>query len=453
MTNALPAPITSRTAPSVRDLVNDQRAKAPITRRTIWYACTIVIVFFGFLGGLAATAPLDSSSIASGVLTVEGKKQDIQHLEGGTIETIHVRDADVVRIGDPLITLDRAKSEMVRDILSARLRDGRAQAARLRAERGELPYVSFDFSDEELATEDVLQTLAGEQNVFDARQEALAAQSDILKKRIEQMGSELQGLRDQIKAFERQKRLIGEEISAVAGLVEKGLEKNSRLLSLKRGQADIDRQLATTQANIARTEQRIGETRLQITNTKLSFLNEVVAELREVDKENFDLRERLQDADKTLDRTILRAPVAGTVVGLQVFTNGGVISPGQVLMSIVPRDDDLVVEARVNPNDIDNVSAGLPARVRLLAFSQRTVDMVTGTVEHVSADRLVDRDTGQPYYLARIRLDTTEVDPEIQSKLVPGMSAEVMITTGEHTILQYLTKPIRTSLSRALIED
>lgn len=283
--------------------------------------------------------------------------------------------------------------------------------------------------------------------------DALASQQKILNQRLAQLRSEIDGLRAQMKAQARQAELVRKEIASVAALVEKGLERQPRLLALQRTEADTDKAQALASASIARGQQRIGETSLQIQDLRIRFLSEVVAELREVDDEILDYQERLRDAETTLERTRIVAGVDGVVVGLNVFTVGGVIGPGERIMSLVPDNDLLIVEARVNPNDIDVVRTGLSARVRLTAFSQRSVDMIPGEVITVSADRLTDPATNVPYYLAKIRLDETALSGGLAEQITPGMGAEVMIRTGERTLFEYLTKPLSDSMQRALTEE
>lgn len=430
----------------------DRRAPPPVSRGAMAYGVAICVGFFGLFGGAAALVPLDSAAVAPGVINSEGNRRAIQHLEGGLVQRIHVREGSRVAAGEPLVTLDGAKAELARSILHGRLAAARALAARLRAERDGHDDIAFEFNDTELDDPEVLDAVAGQLRIFAARRDALRSQRDVLAQRTGQLRAEIAGLREQIAAQDRQSALIDQEIAAVSGLVGKGLERQSRLLALQRAKAEIDIAQALARAAIARGEQRIGETLLQGEDLQVRLLNEVVAELREVDDTVFGLRQQLRDAETTLARTVIRAGVDGSVVGLAVFTVGGVIAPGQVIMSLVPDHEPLVVEARVHPNDIDVVTAGLPARVRLAAFSQRVVDIVTGTVASVSADRLTDPVTNVPYYLARIDLDPAGLPPAIAGRLLPGMGVEVMIRTGEQTLLGYVTKPLRDSLARALIE-
>ena len=447
-----PAPLADR-AVSIRDMLSARRDEPPVSRGTFGYGFAIVGVFFGLFGATAVLAPLDSSAIAPGVISPQGKQQAVQHLEGGIVSAIHVKEGSHASAGDPLVTLDGTKAETIRSILRGRLIAARALAARLRAERDGIDGVNFDFDERESRAPEVLDAMAGQLGIFESRRDALESQGKILNRRLAQLESEIDGLRDQMNAQARQAELVSKEIAGVAALVEKGLERQPRLLALQRTQAEIDKAQALASASIARGQQRIGETSLQIQDLRIRFLSEVVAELREVDDEILDYQERLRDAETTLERTRIVAGVDGVVVGLNVFTVGGVIGPGERIISLVPDNDRLIVEARVNPNDIDVVRTGLSARVRLTAFSQRSVDMIPGEVITVSADRLTDPATNIPYYLAKIRLDESALSGGLAEQTTPGMGAEVMIRTGERTLFEYLIKPLSDSMQRALTED
>lgn len=439
-------------AEGMSQMLAARRSERPVSRGSLVYGFGIVVVFFGLLGGVAGLAPLDSAAVAPGVISPQGSRQVVQHLEGGLIAAIHIQEGSHVVAGDPLVTLDATKAEMVRSIVYARMMAARALATRLRAERDGLQVVEFDFSDAELQGIEVLDTITGQMRIFEARRAALVSQRDILTRAVAQLRAEIAGLHEQIAAQTRQSELVESEIEIVGGLVKKGLERQSRLLSLQRTQAEIDKAQALARAAIARGQQRIGETELQAQDVQIRFMSDVVAELREVEDSVLDFRERLRDAETTLARTRVTAGVDGIVVGLKVFTVGGVIAPGQEIMSLVPDNDALIVEARVDPNDIDVVAPGLPARVRLTAFSQRSVDIVRGVVDTVSADRLTDPETHVPYYLARIRLDPDSLPAAVAGKIGPGMGVEVLIRTGELTLFEYLAKPLRDSIARSLIE-
>ena len=267
-----------------------------------------------------------------------------------------------------------------------------------------------------------------------------------------QLREEASGFREHIAAQDRGLALLGEEIADVAALVEKGYEPQTRLRALQRREAGISGSRARNRAAIARIEEQVAATQLEVAELRQSRQREVVEELREVETRLSELRERLSTARDVEARTQVRAPVSGTVVGLRVFTRGGVVGPGEALMDIVPAEAGLVIAARVDPLDIDAVSPGLPAEVRLVAFSRLTTAPLAGEVVGVSADRLVEPRTGASYYEARVELDLASgvVAP---GELHPGMPVEVLIVTGTRTPLSYLVRPITDRFRRALREE
>jgi HlyD family type I secretion membrane fusion protein len=413
----------------------------------------VVLIFFGGFGTWAALAPLDSAAIAIGTLAVESRRKKVQHLEGGIIGEILIDEGSVVELGAPLIRLDTTQAQIRHELHRGQLRSASAQSARLSAERDELEAVVFpDWLIAETGSPEVAAILSGEERIFEARRDSIAGRAAILQQRILQLEEEITGLHGQNAAQNRERGLISEEISTVQSLFDQGLATKPRLLALQRAAANIDGERARFQAAIARAEQRIGETRLEIDGLKSNMLNSVVQEFRDVETRIADLRERIAAAEDILARTEIVAPASGTVVSLQVFTTGGVISPGETLMEIVPTGDPLLIEARVNPNDIDVVHPGQEASVQFLAFSQRRTPSFTGRVIQVSADLLTDERSGVTYYLGRISIDENQ-DGLDELELYPGMQVEVLIRTGARTAIDYFLEPLTSSMNRALRED
>jgi HlyD family type I secretion membrane fusion protein len=419
----------------------------------MWIGAGIIVIFFGVLGGWASLAPLQSAAIAQGVVTVESNRKTIKHLEGGIIRKILVADGDAVRTGQMLIELDVTQARASHGRLLFQRDAAWALEARLIAERDGLPTIQFH---EELTKRasngQTAEILRGQQNIFLARRETLEGQGGIMSQRNAQISEEITGLEGQIAAENEQFRLIGEEEKDVRELVKKGLARRPRLLALERQAAEIGGNRSRNIAAIARAKQQITESKLRISELRTSQINQIVEQLGEVQATLFDLDERIRATEDVLARTAIRAPTDGTIVGLSVHTLGGVIAPGEVLLDIVPTGAGFVIEAQIDPNDIDIVHAGLPAQIRLTAFSQRNLQPLPGTVITVSADRLTDPRTGAPYFLARVALGSEPTVPLDGSALYPGMSAEVMIVTGERTALDYLLKPIGSSFNRAFRE-
>lgn len=426
----------------------------PPVRTVVAIGAAIVAVFFGIFGVWAAVAPLNTAAIAPGEVTVEGKRKTVQHFEGGIVSEILVRDGAQVAAGQVLVRLERTQAQAVLSLVEGRHLSARALAARLVAERDDAETIVFPPAMLSRAADPAYRTaMDGQRRIFDARRNALSSKIALLRKRDSQVRIEISGLRAQVKADDRQLALIEEELSGIRSLVKRGLVPKPRLLALERRAAEISGGRGRNIAAIARAQQSMGETRLKIQDLKASRLNEVVRELRDVESRLDDLGERRSASSDVLTRTEIRAPIAGTVVGLKIATTGGVIAAGEAIMDIVPADDRLIVEAKVSPQDIDIVRAGLPAQVRFTALSQRNSVPVDGDVVSVSADRLADQFTPEGYYLARIALL-----PDVQKslggvKLQPGMQAEVMIVTGANTALGYFMKPVANSFNRAFREE
>ena len=450
-------PLSSeRTAalPSERAMTQEKGSSRPAVGKSVFAGSLVMLAFFGGLGSWATLAPLESAAIAQGSISVDSNRKTIQHLEGGIVGKILVRDGDVVKAGQVLIRLDETQARATLELLRGRQIATLALVARLTAERGGKAKIIFP---DELVTNrsepNVAEAIDGETNIFRVRRKTTADRVSIQEHRIAQLEEEIKGLKGQIRAEATQIRLIKDEIKDVKSLVDKGFGRRPRLLALQRRQAEIEGSRSRNRAAIARTKQSISETRIRITELQTEMLNDVLLQLRQAQSELFDLADRIQAAEDVLRRLEIRAQLPGTIVGLQVHTPGGVIGAGERLMDIVPSGDQLVIEAQVDPNDIDVVHVGLKAQVRLSAFNMRETVPVEGVVTAVSADRLSDQRTGQSYYLARIRLtgDLKKVlgDAELQ----PGMPAEVIIVTGARTTLEYIFKPISASLNRAFREQ
>ena len=426
----------------------------PPVRPIVTAGLALVALFFGVFGVWAAVAPLSTAAIAPGEVTVESKRKTVQHLEGGIVREILVRDGDVVDAGQVIVRLDRTQPQAMQALVDGRLLAALSLEARLRAERDGAETLVFPDEIAGRAGEpDVRTAMDSQRRIFAARRDDLRNKTAILRKRDSQVREEIRGLEAQIAAEDRQLGLIRKELKGLQTLADKGLVTSTRLLALKRRAAEIEGGRGRNVAAIARARQSIAETDLKIQELRTSRLNEVVRELREVQSQIYDLNERRNAAADVLRRTEIRAPIAGTVVGLRIATAGGVIAPGEALLDIVPSNDRLVIEARVKPEDIDVVRIGLPAQVRFTAFSQRNSDPVDGEVTAVSADRLVDQLSPEGYYLARIALQAGGLSALGNALLHPGMQAEVMIVTGRRTALSYFMKPVTDSFNRAFREE
>lgn len=414
----------------------------------------IIFLFFGAFMGWAALAPLGSAAIAQGTVSVEGNRKSVQHLEGGIVSEILVKDGDFVNKDQVLIVLDEVQSKASMEIVRGRRTVALAQKARLEAERDGLDKITYpEWIEERKDEPNVQEVIKGQTNIFEVRRKSRLGQITILEQKISQYEEEIKGLGGQVFASDRQIKLISDEIKDVETLVKKNLAKRPRLRALQRTLAELRGERSQKLSQIAQARQAIGEVKLQINELSNSLMDEVVAELRDVQAQLFDLEEQNRASEDVLDRTEIKAPTDGYIVDLQVHTSGGVIAPGATVLDIVPDDVQLIVEAKVNTTDIDSVHIGSDAQIRFPAFSQRVSLPAEGTVISVSADSLEDERTGTFFYLARVEIDDLEKTNVQVSQLRPGMQADVMISTGERTALDYFIDPIILSFNRALREE
>ena len=409
-----------------------------------------------FLGGLIAwslLAPIESAVVAPGVISVDSSRKTVQHLEGGIVAEIAVREGDSVRVGELLLRLQDTGQTSQRNQLRAQLDEALAGVARLRAEREGAAQVEFPESlNQRAADPAVAAVLDGQRSIFTSRQRLRDEQTAVLTQRIAGFGDEIDGLNGQIDAANRQLGFIGEELVMLEKMFAKKLVDKPRLLALRRDQAAIEGGISEQQAAISRANQGVLESRLRIAELQATAMKESDEQLRLLQARAYELGQQLTTAEDILQRTRVRSPIDGTVVGMQVHTIGGVVAAGEPLLDVVPSNEELVVQASVDPRDIEQVHAGLPAHVELTAFNRRVRTPIEGVVRTVSADSLVDPLTGVAYYMARIELQPESLLAQ-QAVLQPGMTADVMIRTGARTPLEYLLEPITRSLGRALREE
>lgn len=411
-----------------------------------------VILFFVVWSGLA---PLQSAAIATGTVVLKSNKKTVQHLEGGIISEIMVKEGDIVEVGQPLISLNHTSANARQELLLGQLLVAKATEARLNAERDKKDHVEFDPELLQRQNDpEIEKIIENQKKLFSTRIDSLNGQINILKQKIEQSNEQLAGLDAQRKATQSQLRLIKEELVAKKQLLDKGYVKKPEYLALQRNQANLEGQEGQYTSEIARTKESITETQLQIISAKNEFDKEAAADLKEVQSQISDLKEQLLASSDILERTVITAQQAGKITGLQYHTVGGVISPGAPILDIVPMNDKLVIDAQVSVNDIDIVHAGLTAKIMLSAYKARAVPRLDGMVIDVSADRFTDPNSGVPYYKARVEIDADNLKKLTSDvELYPGMPAEVFIVTGEGTFLDYLFEPLTQSFRRAFKEQ
>lgn len=424
-------------------------------RPMIMLGMTLMFVLFGIIGLWSAVVPLAAGAIAPGRVVLEANRKEIQHLEGGIVKEILVREGEKVKTGQVLVRMDPTSAETRSGSVRGQYIAARAAEARLLAERDKKDTVVFADEMVKLEATDaqVRENMDAQRRLFQTRREGLEGQISVLNQKIAQSSEEIRGLREQASAANAQIAFLDEEIATVQTLLAKGIANKPRLLALQRQQAELVGQRGQAQAMVSRANQTINEAKIAILNQRTEFLNSVIAELKETQVQVATLGEQLRASSDIVRRVEVTAPIDGIVTGLAVHTVGGVIQPGDTLMALVPTGDRLIVEAQVSPQDIDVVHEGLEARVRLTAFKTRYMRPVDGKVINVSADRFEDQRTGQGYFLARIEIPAQELEDLGNLTLTPGMPAEALIVTGRRTMLSYLVRPIRDSFGRAFHEQ
>jgi HlyD family secretion protein len=429
-------------------------APFPRLRGIAWTGNMLAFGLVLGLGTWSTFAPLESAAIAFGAVEAESSRKTIQHLEGGIIGEILVADGDVVRAGQTLIRLDETKARAALEALRGQFWDAKAREARLLAEQHGDGQVSFpaELETERKENPSVATVLAGQQSLFETRRQVLRSLAAVMREKVAEVEQEIAGLKAQEIAAAKRAEIVREEAASVEILVNKGLERRPRLLSLEREMADIDGRRGETAAQISRAAQVISESQANLMKLESDRQNEIAQSLRETQNQIFQLREQIQAAKDQLSRTEVKAPEDGVVTDLRVHTPGGVIGAGEALMDLVPQHDQLIVTARVRPDDMDVVRPGQNADVRILAYNQRRTPLLKGTVTLVSADRLLDKRTDEPYYAAKIRVLDLRAAELNGMRIIPGMPTQVFIKTGSSTVALYALRPLLDSFSGAFRE-
>lgn len=414
---------------------------------------TLIIAFGGFLIW-ALTVPLDEGVPSPGVVVVSSQRKVIQHPVGGVVKRIHVEDGDHVQEGDVLITLDEAQPKAQFYSLRTEYFSARVLEARLIAERGEknsidIPddIIQASREDERLASYITLQ-----REILKNRRESFSYNIALIKQQIKELETFVAGLQKAQKEREEQVRILSQQERSLKALVEEGYYPKNRYLELQRTISSAMAARDDAFAQIGRAIQEIKGLQIKLESERQTYMKEIDDQLAEAHKKVESLREQYEAAKLTLERTEIRAPVSGTVMNLSIHTVGGVISPGQDIMEIVPDGSDLLIEAYVDPKHIEKVYMGLPADIRFTALQGRTTPVIEGEVVFVSPDRIVSKDGKSTYYLCKISVTPKELSKLNDKEIRPGMPAEIVIKTGKRTFWEYIVRPIIDSAGRALKE-
>lgn len=428
--------------------------------REIRMGGAIAGAFFVVFLGWAAIVPLDAGANASGTIAVSGNRQTVQHKDGGVVTAIHVKEGQHVRAGDVLIELSAPELKAAERALTSDYLTLLAQRARLMSERVGLrdfaapPEFATLTGDDRAIADQVLQLQRSEMH---ARSGAVSAQQSVLGQRASQLVKQQSGYTSQRDSLIEQQRLIGEELDGLRKIADKGFASINRVRELERAEAQLKGQQAAMESEFARAGEGIGETRMQSLSVSRDRLQQIESDLKDTQAKISETLPKLVATREQLQHSLVRAPATGQVVGLQVFTVGGVVAPGEKLLDIVPDGRELIVQAQLKPTDADDAYKGQKAQVRFVSVHNRTLPLLTGTVRTVSADSFTDEKTGRTYFKAEIVVPDDELN-KVRSvigsgELRPGLPVEAVLTVRKRTALQYLLEPLTGALWRSGHED
>jgi HlyD family type I secretion membrane fusion protein len=443
------------TTAATRALVPSQGEKPPPNNPwpTLLTAGVIIFGSFGLGAVWLGMAPLDSATIASGVVAVESNRRTIQHLEGGIVREILVKDGQLVNEGDVLLRLDPIRARTQMNVVQNEMDSVLAIEARLTAEQSGAARIVFPPELTARKGEPILDSVMRTQElIFAARKEALDGQKAILQQRINQLNEQIAGLRSLEQSKKQQNLLIRDELNGLKTLLDEGHVTKSRVLALQREESRLQGEAGDHVSSIVRTQQAVNEARLQLLQSEKARQEEIATQLRDVQSRILEQRERVIAARDVLARVDVTAPSSGAVLGLTAFTIGGVIQPGAPILSIVPQDDPLIVEAQINAPDASLLHVGQTATLIIVGAEARVLPSIEGVLVSISADRQVDQRTGASVFQAKIEIPKEELKRLGTFKLTAGLPVEVLIKRGERTAIQYLTQPLTDRLNRAFRE-
>ena len=423
-------------------------------RRHMVAGLAIVMVLAGGVGGWAGTMRLSGAIIAPGLIVVDSNVKKVQHPTGGIVGEVLVHDGDKVKAGQVLVRLDDTVTRANLAIVIKGLNELNARKARLESERDGDENIKFpaELVAQAKSNPDVAAIMEGERRLFELRRNARVGQKAQLRQRVAQLKEEIRGFQAQKESKDKQIQLIEREASGVEDLYKNKLVPLTKLTELQRESARLDGEAGQLIAQIAEANGKISETELAIIQIDRDLASEVAKETREIDGKIGEFVERKVTAEDQLKRVDIRAPQDGMVFQSTVHTVGGVITAGDVIMLIVPDADQLSVESKVNPQDIDQIQIGQAAMLRFSALNQRTTPEIFGKVTRIAADATTDQRTGQAYYTIRIGMPPSEIVKLGDVRLLPGMPVEAFVQTGERTMISYLTKPLRDQVMRMFRE-
>ena len=414
---------------------------------------SLIFLTFGVIGGWAAVAKVDRAVVASGWVTVETNRKTLQHLEGGIVREILVKEGEHVKAGQLLIRLEKTQAQANSDILSNQLMSGLALEARLLAERDEKKEITWPEEFNGYENQPYLVKLVDDEvSQFNERRKNFEAQISILEAKVKQLNTEVGGIQIEKEAAEKQVGFINKELVALRRLNERKLYPTNRLFEMERQRTQYEGMIGKAISNTSKVKQTIDEINVQMAQVKQKFKEDVATSLLDVRQKLSDFKQKNIVAGDVLKRVDIKAPRGGVVQNLKVFTLGQVIRPGEPMLDVVPDDERLIIQAQFSPVDIDVVHQGQNAEVRFPAFHARTIPVMIGQIETLSTDRMIDEASKQPYYLGSIFLNKTDIPDEYRQRLRAGMPAEIIVSAGERSVMSYLTSPLVSALRKTFIE-
>jgi HlyD family secretion protein len=430
--------------------VGDERA--PSLRNLVLAGVAAIGVGFGGFGAWAVTARLDNAAVAPGLVAVDSKRKTISHLEGGILKTLLKAEGERVARDEPLLRLEDARQRAELQQLQAKRIGLEAKLARLRAEQTGAGEIAFPADIQNLESPIAREVLRSEQGLFKSRAQVHDGKVHIQQRVIEQHQAESDALKAQIDATTQQRSLIDEEARIMAELYEKRYAKRSQLVELQTKQSELSGKAGELTARKAKAEQAVAGANLEILSISLERQNDIGGEIQEAQLALSEVTERIVQAEDVLRRLVVTSPQEGVVANIRMRTAGSVIAAGEAILDIVPEHEPLIVEAKVDPRDIDAVKVGASTRVRLTAFNSRLLPPLQAKVSYVAPDQLIDEKTGAPYFVVRAEIDPDSLR-DYKVSLHAGMTAEVMIVNGARRAVDYLLSPITDSFNRAFRED
>ena len=410
-----------------------------------------LVVLVGVLGVWSVTARIAGAVIASGMIQVESNRQVVQHPQGGVVGEILAKDGDTVMAGDVVMRLDDSLLQSELAIVQGQLFEIKARQARLVAERDGLDKIELpeDLVEAQADSPEIAKMIKGQRSLFFARAETLTREADQISEQIAQANNQIEGTEAQLAAFQTQQELILSELEDAQSLLEKGLAQASRVSSLQREQARLLGEIGSLKATLAQVRGQIAALEIQVLKLTTTRREEANTTLSDLQYREIELAERRLSLRETLSRMEIRSPVSGVVYDSQIFALQAVLSPAAPIMYVIPQDQPLVVAARIESINIDQVHVGQEASLRFVAFEQRTTPEIFGQVSRISADVFKDEVTGQSFYRAELLPNEEELDKLGGQKLLPGMPVEAFIRTAERSPLSYLAKPLTDYFNKA----